>query len=253
MTTLKRLSLALALMVIGAITPLQPVVAQTDPACTEVVTFMAAPFSDGWETYQAEMIADVNGLEAFWAATMPEVWGRAFESPCVVEYDPATVPYQSSCGITPEIAASNAFYCIPEHAVLWDGPGFYHPLYTELGDKALLYVTAHEYGHAAQFVLDDMPQRSVNLELQADCYAGAYLQDAVAQGDMTEGEASEVINMVASVGQSRFGTTWFTRTHGTSAQRLLAVSQGYEAGVGGCAMDFESMRTDGGLQRPAQE
>ncbi|MEO0563061.1 MAG: neutral zinc metallopeptidase, partial [Chloroflexota bacterium] len=223
-----------------------------DPDCNEVITFAAAPLANDWETYQAEMIADVNGLEAFWERTMPDLWGIAFESPCVVEYDPATVPYQDSCGVTPEVASENAFYCIPEHAVMWDGPSFYHPLYAELGDKALLFVTAHEYGHAVQFTRGEMPQRSVNLELQADCYAGAYLRDAVEQGDMTEDEASEVIRIVAAVGQSRVGSTWFTRTHGTSAQRLQAVASGYEAGVSECEMGLGALTTDEGLQRPSQ-
>ncbi len=224
----------LALLMLGC-APAQVVTAQADCA----IQFL--PDATGqWAEYQAGITADVAGLEAFWQDTFPVMWGRPFESPCSVEYAPATVPYQDTCGITPEIATGNAFYCSPEHVVMWDAPTLFHPLYQDLGPAAITFIVAHEYGHSAQFTSGTMPSRSVNRELQADCYAGAYLAYAEEMGTITEDDAQAVIEVVVMVGQSRVGSTWVTRTHGTSAQRVLAMRQGYQTGVAGCELDFET-------------
>lgn len=84
--------------------------AAQQPVCDDGVQFLAPPPSDQswWAQYQAEIAGQVAGIQAFWSATLPESWTA---NPCTVEYDPATVPYQDSCGITPETAGSNAFYC----------------------------------------------------------------------------------------------------------------------------------------------
>ncbi|MEL7233474.1 MAG: neutral zinc metallopeptidase [Chloroflexota bacterium] len=208
--------------------------------CTETVTYLTEA-SPEWDAYRARLNADVAGLEAFWADTYPQEWGGTFTTPCVYEYVPAEVPFQQTCGLTPELATSNAFYCIPEHVVMWDGPTFFQPLYTELGDAALTFIVAHEFGHAAQFLSGDLPTRSVNRELQADCFAGAYLQYAEQQGVITEDDYHEIVVTVAALGQSRIGSTWFTRTHGTSVQREAAMAVGYQNGVAGCEVDFETL------------
>ncbi len=227
----------------------KPVAAQ-EASCNETVQFLAPPPDDSswWAQYQADITGQVTSIRSFWAATFPQTWTN---DPCTIEYVADSVPYQDVCGITPETAASNAFYCSTAHVVMWDGPTFFQPIYQELGDKAVLFIIAHEYGHAAQFTSGQIPARSVNLELQADCYAGAYLQYAEAQGLMSEGDAREVIAIVAAVGQSRVGSTWFTRTHGTAAQREAALLRGYRTGVTGCQVDFEALIEEG-VERPIE-
>ncbi|MEM6528248.1 MAG: neutral zinc metallopeptidase [Chloroflexota bacterium] len=205
--------------------------------CTETVTYLTNPAPE-WDAYRARLNADVTGLDAFWAEAYPQQFGGTFTTPCVYEYIPAEVPFQQTCGVTPEIATSNAFYCVPEHVVMWDGPTFFQPLYLELGDAALTFIVAHEYGHAAQFLSGEIPARSVNREFQADCYAGAYLQYAEEQGIITEEDYREIVAVVAFVGQSRIGSTWFTRTHPTALQREAAMFTGYQNGVAGCQVDF---------------
>ena len=238
---------ALALAIIGC-APSEFVTAQAD--CD--ITFLPDPTGQ-WAQYQADITADVAGLEAFWQDTFPVMWGRPFESPCSVEYEPATVPYQATCGLTPEVATGNAFYCSPEHVVMWDAPTLFQPLYVELGPASLTFIIAHEYGHAAQFTSGTMPSRSVNRELQADCYAGAYLAYAQDMGTITQEDAQAVIGVVAMVGQSRVGSTWITRTHGTSGQRVLSMRHGYQNGVAGCEIDFEAWvqnAQEGNIQVP---
>lgn len=213
--------------------------------CITGVQYQAEPFGDEatWAAYQAHIDRDVSTLNAFWAGAYPELaGGAAYPGVCsVVEYDPQSAPYLAECGLDEQTAAQNAFYCSTVNAVMWDGPNFYHPIYQELGDAAVTFITAHEFGHAAQFLSGQVPRRSVNTELQADCFAGAYLQYMNEQGLMSEGDAEEVIAIVYAVGQSRVGTRWLERTHGTPVQREIAMRRGFTQGVAGCQADFEEL------------
>lgn len=215
--------------------------APSSSGCSVGVDYQTLPFNDLdlWSVYQANVNADYDRINVFWQQTYPSQFGGSFPGVChTVEYVPDNVPFQDVCGITPELAQSNAFYCSTANAVMWDGPTFYHQIYQDLGSASLTFITAHEYGHAAQILSGTMPVRSVNAELQADCYAGAYLGFAAEQGLLSADDARDVILIVAAVGQSRFGTTWLTRSHGTTLQREAATLRGFEEGVAGCQVDF---------------
>lgn len=204
---------------------------------TPGVLFQATPSGDSswWAAYTESLENDVDGVTAYWDEAFPALWGFPYPGVCAtVEYEPATVPYQETCRVSPETAEGNAFYCIPENVVMWDGPSFFHPIYDIYGDKALTYIIAHEYGHAAQFLSGDVPRGDVRTELQADCYAGAYLAWAEDAGYTQPGDYQEVLRIVRPVGQSRVGTTWWSRTHGTSAQRTAALAAGYQNGADTC-------------------
>jgi predicted metalloprotease len=166
----------------------------------------------------------------------------------------------SACG-----TASNAtgpFYCPPEETVYID-PTFFALLREQFdasgGTLAQLYVLAHEYGHHVQNltgVFEQYPSNGtgpdsngVRTELQADCYAGAWV------GGMTEAEdengtpyleaptpeqISDALNAAASVGddhiQQESGAvvnpdTW---SHGSSEQRQRWFDTGYDGGPGAC-------------------
>lgn len=188
-------------------------------------------------TYTDDVTNDVASITAYWEQTYPGIYGGEFPGLCAtVEYTVPDIPFAETCGLTPDIASQNAFYCIPAETVMWDGPNFFHPIYESYGDKAITYIIAHEYGHAAQFLSGSYPPgpRTVNIEIQADCLAGAYLQYEVNNGLMSEDEAREVIIIAAQFGQSRLGTRWIDRSHGTSAQRLGALNTGFDGGAAVC-------------------
>ena len=87
------------------------------------------------------------------------------------------------------------FYC-PADRLVYIDLSFYDDLQTRFGAEGGLfvdaYVLAHEYGHHVQDLLgteaemrraqerspNDANQLSVALELQADCYAGAWAKNA---------------------------------------------------------------------------
>lgn len=161
--------------------------------------------------------------------------------------------------------ASNAtgpFYCPPEQAVYID-PTFFGLLREQFGATAgplaQLYVLAHEYGHHVQNligVMADNPDNGtgpasngVRTELQADCFAGAWVAAATQQVDdngvpylqtPTEADIRDALNAAETVGddhiQQQSGgrvnpESW---THGSSAQRERWFATGYQGGPTSC-------------------
>lgn len=161
--------------------------------------------------------------------------------------------------------ASNAvgpFYCPPEQGVYLD-PTFFQLMRQQFGasagELAQLYIVGHEWGHHIQNitgVMDEHPNNgtgpdsnSVRTELQADCYAGAWLKDATETKDShgnqmlkapTDAELADAVNAAYTVGddhiqeQSGAFVSPESFTHGTSEQRKFWFASGYSKGLGVC-------------------
>ena len=132
-------------------------------------------------------IADV---QAFWATKLPAVYG--------MEYEPIPqdrlVPYSESnpppacggSGTTPyKDVANNAFYCSAGDFLAWDAQGLIPTIQQQFGDFAVALVAAHELGHAIQERTGTSAGSTIPLELQADCFAGAWAQHATTTTDDT--------------------------------------------------------------------
>ncbi|WP_336632398.1 MULTISPECIES: KPN_02809 family neutral zinc metallopeptidase [unclassified Microbacterium] len=212
---------------------------------------------------QCETGADANAsIECRLAAgslSVNQFWAKhvdGYRQPQLIIVDQST---PTACG-----TASNAagpFYCPPEETVYID-PTFFALLDRQFGAHtgplAQLYVLAHEYGHHIQQItgiFDQYPQNGtgpqsngVRTELQADCFAGAWIAGAADQTDAqgvpflqrpTEDELRDALAAAATVGddhiQAQSGRvspeSW---THGSSAQRERWLLAGLRGGVGAC-------------------
>lgn len=118
------------------------------------------------------------------------------------------------------------------------------------GDVAQAYVIAHEVGHHTQNQLgimqearkdmeenpDEQNNLSVQLELQADCFAGLWVNSLKEQNVLEPGEVHEAMDAAAAVGDDRIQkkVTGYVNpeswTHGSSAQRVSWFDKGYESG-----------------------
>lgn len=159
---------------------------------------------------------------------------------------------QSACGLSS--AASGPFYCPGDRMVYLD-LSFFSDLHQKLGapgDFAQAYVLAHEVGHHVQNLtgsLDGAPfrgnanERSVRVELQADCYAGVWGHEASKTGrsaagrvELDPGDVEEGLNAAAAIGDDRLQKRSQGRvvpesfTHGSSAQRVSWFRRGMESG-----------------------
>ena len=156
----------------------------------------------------------------------------------------------SGCGGA--AAAMGPFYCPLDQRVYID-LGFYQELSQRFGapgDFAQAYVIAHEVGHHVQDLLGitervsgeqrgNPSQRnalSVRVELQADCFAGAWGHGAAQKGMLEPGDAEEGLRAAAAVGDDRLQKMAGRRvapesfTHGSAADRARWFKRGFDSG-----------------------
>jgi predicted metalloprotease len=159
----------------------------------------------------------------------------------------------SACGLAQ--SATGPFYCPADRKVYLD-LGFFNELRRKLGapgDFAQAYVLAHELGHHIQTltgVESDVRQRqamspgsrnalSVQMELQADCYAGVWGHHAnQGQGrvQLDPGDMEEGLTAAGAIGDDRLQRMQSGRvapdrfTHGSSQQRVEWFKRGLDSG-----------------------
>lgn len=219
---------------------------------------------EGTAIAECETGADANRSDdcrlAAASLALNQYWGQQLEDyrePGLVIVDGST---STPCG-----TASNAtgpFYCPPEETVYVD-PTFFGILREQYGASAgalaQLYVLAHEYGHHVQQLIGVMDQypndgtgpdsNGVRTELQADCFAGAWVQGMASIEDdqgvpylkaPTQDQIRDALNAAATVGDDHIQQesggavnpeSW---THGSSDQRERWFSIGLEQGPGAC-------------------
>ena len=176
--------------------------------------------------------------------------GQSYTPTRMVAYTQGT---QTSCGFGQ--AAMGPFYCPNDRSIYID-PTFFNELSQRFGapgDFAMAYVIAHEVGHHIQALngtLDRAQQAQarasktegnamqVQVELQADCYAGVWAARARdAQGSILEpGDAEEGMRAAEAIGddtlqkQTQGTVVPESFTHGSSEQRIAALRRGMQSG-----------------------
>jgi predicted metalloprotease len=174
--------------------------------------------------------------------------GKQYREPTLVLFTDAV---QSACGRAG--ASSGPFYC-PGDEKLYLDTAFFRELNDEFGapgDFAQAYVIAHEVGHHVQNLLGTMDQvsraqqrggeaqgnqLSVNLELQADCYAGIWAKYAESKGLVETGDVDEALKAAASVGddniqrKSQGYVVPESFTHGSAQDRATWFNRGFQSG-----------------------
>jgi predicted metalloprotease len=197
-------------------------------------------------------VAFINSIQAFWTDQSARS-GRTYQ-PAQTNFFSGGV--QTRCGNA--TSAVGPFYC-PADAQVYIDLTFFQELQQKFGATGgpfvEAYILAHEYGHHVQNLLgtnDRVRTRqgptsdSVRLELQADCYAGAWAQHATtiptASGKplitgVTEQDVANALDAASRIGDDyiqrelgggRIDTTQFS--HGTSAQRQKWYTTGYQTG-----------------------
>nr|MDT0659612.1 neutral zinc metallopeptidase [Micromonospora sp. DSM 115978] len=211
----------------------------------------------------------VNSIQAWWRVALPQHFGERYQETDTVFFDQAvsTGCGQAGSGVGP-------FYCPADRQVYIDLT-FYQVLAEQLGasgEFAQPYVLAHEYGHHVQTLLGTEAQvrrqqerdpgganeLSVMMELQADCYAGAWASNATGTADeagqkiftsITEQDIREGLDTAAAIGddtiQERSGGGRIDEskfTHGSAEQRQEWFKRGHDSGDPTACDTFGSTR-----------
>ena len=200
---------------------------------------------------ECRMAGSQVALDAYWADNVD-----GYVAPVLTVVDGST---PTQCG-----TASNAvgpFYCPADQGVYLD-PTFFDVMQQQFGasagDLAQLYIVGHEWGHHIQNITGTMTEHpdngtgptsnGVRMELQADCYAGAWIGDMTEQTDAdgipfleppTEAQREDALNAALVVGDDHIQEmSGFSNpesfTHGSSEQRQFWFANGYQNGLGSC-------------------
>ncbi|WP_026925867.1 KPN_02809 family neutral zinc metallopeptidase [Granulicoccus phenolivorans] len=196
-------------------------------------------------------VAYTNSIQQYWSTQV-----KGYETTKTITF---TGRISTGCGTAD--SSVGPFYCPAQgdHKVYLD-TGFFDQLQSQFGarggDAAEAYVIAHEYGHHVSNLLGKMDwaaqdrstgpnSRGVKIELQADCFAGAWLAHASDDPNspitqVTQDDVNRALDAAAAVGDDRIQqksqgqVTPETWTHGSSQQRQQATTTGFQSGPNAC-------------------
>jgi uncharacterized protein len=198
---------------------------------------------DANEHEDCRILAVINSVQAYWSQAL-----RGYEPTPTRFFDGAV-----STGCGQATSAVGPFYCPADRRVYID-LGFFDQLESRFGASggplAEAYILAHEYGHHVQNLTgvlrraqggDTGPQSdAVRVELQADCYAGVWVANAVRTGlieEITRADIQDALSAAAAVGDDRIQekvqgrVTPESWTHGSADQRQSWFGRGREGGT----------------------
>ena len=184
----------------------------------------------------------------FWPAEFEEA-GLMYEDAFVDVFENGVTT--RGCGSA--TSAVGPFYC-PADDTAYIDIEYMFLLQRQLGaegDFGQAYILAHEIGHHVQNLLGinaamrqaqslvgtvESNMLQVSLELQADCFAGAWARNFADRGFLDEGDLEEGINAAGAVGDDAItgSNNQENFTHGSSAQRIEWFNRGFDEGTDSC-------------------
>ena len=209
--------------------------------------------ADANENLDCRLDFTAQSLDDFWEGQL----GAEYVLPEFVLFEQSV---GTGCGNA--TSAVGPFYCPPDQTVYID-TSFYEELRSRFGAEggplAQEYVVAHEWGHHIQNITGIMGQAqrgdtgpasdAVRLELQADCFAGAWAGEASTTEDasgqpflkpITQDQVAQALDAASVIGDDRIQEqtqgqvnpeSW---THGSSESRQRWFKTGFENGTGAC-------------------
>ena len=200
------------------------------------------------QPYDEFLQASLADIQEYWRETYPQVYGSAYEELGGGIY--AAYPDRSEsipgCGngnssTYEEVAEGGAFYCEFGDFIAYDDAVLVPDFSERLGNSAIAIVLAHEFGHAIQNRSGVLAQdlATVNLEQQADCFAGAWTAH-VARGEspsLTFGDTEVKSGLIAMVEvKDPIGASVFDpNAHGSAFDRVGAFQVGFLEGAQRCS------------------
>ncbi|RBY89315.1 neutral zinc metallopeptidase [Blastococcus sp. TF02A-30] len=209
-----------------------------------------ADSGDANDSVECAVVADIESIQDYWSGVL----GSGYAPTDTVFFSGSV---QTACGGA--TSGSGPFYC-PADQLVYIDLSFFDTLQEQFGAQGGLfvnaYVIAHEYGHHVQNLLGTNRRvdpgetgptsGTVRLELQADCYAGAWANHAETVpddsgepliADITDEDIARALDAAARIGddfiQENLGSGTVDQdafTHGSSEQRQRWFRAGYEGG-----------------------
>ena len=228
-------------------------VASSTGDMTSVVTGQGSQNEEYQPTAEEQELASfakkvLASTEDVWTEEFKKM-GKTYEPPTLVFFSGSV---QSGCGGAS--ASTGPFYCSADQCVYID-LSFFTSMKSSLGadgDFAYAYVISHEVGHHVQYLLGNLGKAhaqmaklsqneankvSVQIELQADCFAGVWAyHEQQMFGSLEDGDLEEAISTAQVIGddylqkKAQGYVVPESFNHGTSQQRMKWFKRGFTTG-----------------------
>lgn len=205
---------------------------------------------DGWDDdndYSTFLEAAIVDIEEFWARQYPAVYGDDY-LPIVGGVHghrrDRREPLPSGCSFDGDYTdvEENAFYCDDGDFIVFDDEILFPSFADEFGVVVVGVIMAHEWGHVIQSALrNDILDSRINttLELQADCFAGAWTasarRDGVGGRPITDRDITASLLGLVQLGDQPGDRPDDPAAHGSAFDRVSAFQEGFLGGVEPCA------------------
>ena len=134
------------------------------------------------------------------------------------------------CLPQPAALTGTAMYCPQTDQVLVDSTALLPVMDQSYGPGALAFVLAHEFSHVYWPV--DRPTAAS--EAAADCFAGAYLAERRAVGNLSRDDLDGALRMITDLAQVHPGSG-APGVYGVAGERRQDALDGINGGLGACA------------------
>jgi predicted metalloprotease len=217
-----------------------------EPTIEEAPDRAPKPTADYRDTIK-DAIADI---QAYWADEFPDLYGEKYEpvpEERIIAARPGVkLPVCGGQRGTYADVENNAVY-VPcgRGLVVYDDYRLFPSLDRDFGGLAVPLVIAHEWGHAVQHRAGTIENRTIIVELQADCFAGSWLA-RIANGDSQrvsiksghlDAALAAVLNFRDPVGLTE---DIDPNAHGSGFDRTSAFQQGFDEGADACVSYFDT-------------
>ncbi len=187
-------------------------------------------------------------VDAYWAQVFEANGMGEYESPAYVNF---TEPVTTACGDA-EPYQYGPFYCSFDNTVYMDVL-FMADYYLDYGDFVVFRSVAHEVGHHVQNLTGIQSCGGVtnclagfttlDVELMADCFAGAWAQNADDRGIIAPGDVENaIVALAAFLGDPDFIDMTDPNAHGPGSLRTWWFLRGFYEGPSACVAGISSQQ-----------
>jgi uncharacterized protein len=188
-----------------------------------IVLTLLAPSVARAQTAADAIAADVD---VWWSAEFA-ARGLAYTSP---QLELVSAPGMEFCNFI-DVFYAPAGYCSTNQEITIS-TGFVSPDNVAV----LLPLISHEWGHHIQNLIDTGASTPLDQELQADCFAGAFIAFAADSEWISPVVAAMALQLTQAAGDVWWEGTFDEAIHGTKADRAIAFMAGQNGGLEACGL-----------------
>lgn len=232
-----------AVLVITAFVP-----AGDDGTDAQSVEAVIASFASGTSATSSFGASDLERLMAQAGQDIDRYWEGVFAAAGDSYVNPTFGTFTGPADMTCDGVSSvedGPFYCDGTHTVYLD-PAEVGKEFLPSGVLMVQVMMAHEVGHHVQALLGlkgctatvcGAPGSSLAIELQAECFAGAWTKDAAARGAIKSNDVTRVESAVKAFFGDPSGTpSDHPDAHGSGEAQVAMFEAGYQGGPSACGL-----------------